>query len=173
MLFASRVFAKCQILLGFHKKCYFMKPTNFPTQGQPNPRKIMDKGGIWATFCPRQIISHELGLILYRKHTTRNPNPTKFSANTLQWLMHRQSYEYYMKPRNFATQGQPLGKITGAFPTVASRVLLISITVRTHPYPQQQVGPPRVTDIAVIATRFTTFFLRSSPKRGKLESTRT
>ena len=27
-----------------------MKPTNFPPQGQPNPRKIRLKSGIWATF---------------------------------------------------------------------------------------------------------------------------
>ena len=27
-----------------------MKPTNSPTQGQPNPRKFRFKSGIWATF---------------------------------------------------------------------------------------------------------------------------
>ena len=50
----------------------FMKPSNSPTQGQPNPRKIRLKSGIWATFFPQQIIFRGLGLVLYRKQTTRN-----------------------------------------------------------------------------------------------------
>ena len=28
----------------------FMKPSNSPTQGQPNPRKIRLKSGLWTTF---------------------------------------------------------------------------------------------------------------------------
>ena len=63
-----------------------MKPTNFPTQGQPDPRK----NGLTLAF--RSLFStafyfRGLGFILHRKQTTRNltqPNSpqTKFSANT-------------------------------------------------------------------------------------------
>ena len=49
-----------------------MKPSNSPTQGQPNPRKNRLKSGIWATFFPQQIVFRGLGLVLYRKQTTRN-----------------------------------------------------------------------------------------------------
>ena len=62
-----------------------MKPTNSLTQGQPNPRKIRLK----AEFGPRFPTANNirgLGLVLYRKQTTRNliqPN----SPQTPQWLI--------------------------------------------------------------------------------------
>ena len=57
-----------------------MKPTNSPTQGQPNPRKTGSKVEFGSHFfSPQQIIFRGLGLISYRNHTTRKPNPTKFS----------------------------------------------------------------------------------------------
>ena len=49
-----------------------MKPTNSPTQGQPNPRKNRFKVAFWTTFS-QQIFFRGLGLVLYRKQTTRNP----------------------------------------------------------------------------------------------------
>ena len=45
-----RLFAIYQILLGWGTYKYFMKPRNFPTQGQSNPRKIRSKVANWATF---------------------------------------------------------------------------------------------------------------------------
>ena len=47
----------------------FMKSTNSPTQGQPNPKKTWVKSGIWATF-PHSF--RGLALFLYRKQTARN-----------------------------------------------------------------------------------------------------
>ena len=58
-----------------------MTSTNFPTQGQPNPRQNGLKGGIWATFFPQQIFFCGLELVLYRKQTTRNLTQPFFSAN--------------------------------------------------------------------------------------------
>ena len=61
-----------------------MKPSNPPTQGQPNPRKMRSKVAFWATFShffPQQIAFRGLGLVSCRKH--KKPNPIKFSANTL------------------------------------------------------------------------------------------
>ena len=49
-----------------------MKPTNSPTQGQPNPRKNRLKVAFGATFFPQQIIFRGLGLVLCRKQTARN-----------------------------------------------------------------------------------------------------
>ena len=40
-----------------------MKPTNSPTQGQPNPRKIRSKVALGPIFLPQQIIFRGLGLI--------------------------------------------------------------------------------------------------------------
>ena len=53
-----------------------MKPTNSPTQGQPNPRQNRLKEAFGPLFCvtffPQQIIFRGLGLVLYRNRTTRN-----------------------------------------------------------------------------------------------------
>ena len=49
-----------------------MKPTNSPTQGQPNPRKIRLKVGIWAIFSPHQIVFRGLRSVSYRKQTATN-----------------------------------------------------------------------------------------------------
>ena len=40
------------------------KPSNSPTQAQPNPRKIRLKVAFWATFFPQQIFFRGLGLVL-------------------------------------------------------------------------------------------------------------
>ena len=50
----------------------FVKPTNSPTQDQPDPRKNRLKVAFSTTFFPQQIIFRGLGLVLYRKQTTRN-----------------------------------------------------------------------------------------------------
>ena len=49
-----------------------MKPSNSPTQGQPNPRKIRLKVASGPLF-PTANIFRGLGLVLYRKQTTINP----------------------------------------------------------------------------------------------------
>ena len=66
--------------LRFAKFCWvgkhinvIMKPTNSPTQGQPNPRKIGLKVAFGPLFFPQQIVLRGLGIVLYRKQTTRNP----------------------------------------------------------------------------------------------------
>ena len=50
-------------VMRFTKLCWvgdhvdiIMKPTNSPTQGQPNPRKYEVKGGLWATFSRQQTV---------------------------------------------------------------------------------------------------------------------
>ena len=64
-----------------------MKPTNSLTQGQPNPRKNRLKVAFGPRFFPQQIVFRGLGLVLCGKQTTRKPNPTRFSANALYWLV--------------------------------------------------------------------------------------
>ena len=61
-----RVFANMPNSVGL-ENIYFevdiiMKPTNSPTQGQPNPRKSGLKSGNWATFFPPQIIFAWVGI---------------------------------------------------------------------------------------------------------------
>ena len=48
-----------------------MKPTNSPTQGQPNPTKIRLKVAFGPLF-PTEMTFRGLGLVLYRKQTSRN-----------------------------------------------------------------------------------------------------
>ena len=67
-----------KILLGWKTDHFIiMKPTNSPTQGQPNPEK---KNGSKAAFAPRflptaNIFFAGLGLVLCRKQTTRHLTP--------------------------------------------------------------------------------------------------
>ena len=49
-----------------------MKPTNSPTQGQPNPSEKLPQKWHLGHFFPQQIFFRGLGLILYRKQITRN-----------------------------------------------------------------------------------------------------
>ena len=42
------------------------------TDELPNPRKISFKSGIWATFSRSKYFVRGLGMVLYRKQTTRN-----------------------------------------------------------------------------------------------------
>ena len=57
---AATITLGCFAMVGKHTKfCWvgkhvniMTKPTNSPTQGQPNPRKKYVKSGIWATFLP-------------------------------------------------------------------------------------------------------------------------
>ena len=44
-----------------------MKPTNYPTQGQPNPRKNKFEVAFGPLFPYSKIIFRGLGLVLYRK----------------------------------------------------------------------------------------------------------
>ena len=59
-----------------------MKPTNYPTQGQPNPRK----NGLQVAFGPL-FPTEECFLVgwdwFYMETNYKKPNPTKLSANTL------------------------------------------------------------------------------------------
>ena len=59
-----------------------MKPSNSPTQGQPNPRKSRLKVA-FGTLSRRQIVFRGLGLVLCRKQTTRNLTQPKFSGNSV------------------------------------------------------------------------------------------
>ena len=58
-----------------------MKPTNSPTQGEPNPRKIMFNVVFGPLFHSKLFsVGWDWFYIGNRLH---EPNPTKFSANTL------------------------------------------------------------------------------------------
>ena len=63
------VCAICQILLGWETNTV-VKPTNSPTQGQPNPRINRLKVAFGALFLT-ELHFRGLRLILYRKQTTR------------------------------------------------------------------------------------------------------
>ena len=71
------MFAIYRILLSWRTYEYYYEtdelpnPTNSPTQGLPNPRKIRSKARFGPLY-PHQIIFRGLGLVLYRKRTTRN-----------------------------------------------------------------------------------------------------
>ena len=58
-----------------------MKPTNFPTQGQPNPRKIRLKVAFRPLFPTANTFSW-VGICFIWETDCKKPNPTKFSANT-------------------------------------------------------------------------------------------
>ena len=61
-----------------------MKPTNSPTQGQPNPRNNRLKVAIGPLFFQAASSFSWVGIGLYWKQTTRNPrHPTELSAFTL------------------------------------------------------------------------------------------
>ena len=59
-----------------------MKPTNFPTQGQPNPGKIGLKVAFGPLFPTASIFSW-VGVDFIQETDYKKPNPTKFSVNTL------------------------------------------------------------------------------------------
>ena len=50
-----------------------MKPTQLPNPRPTQPQKNQVKSGILGHFFPQQIFFRGLGLVLYRKQTTRNP----------------------------------------------------------------------------------------------------
>ena len=62
------------------------KPTNFRTQGQPNPRKFRLKSGILGHFFPQRFFFFFFSWVgtdfIWETDCTK-PNPTKFCANTL------------------------------------------------------------------------------------------
>ena len=58
-----------------------MKPTNSPTQGQPNPRKNRFKVAIGPLFPIANNFSW-VGIGFIKETDNKKPNPTKFSANT-------------------------------------------------------------------------------------------
>ena len=70
-----------------------MKPTNSPTLGQPNPRKISFKV-TFGPFFAQKIFFRGLGLFFHRKKTTRHPNQPNYQQtpywvvrHLMQWLM--------------------------------------------------------------------------------------
>ena len=83
--------------LRFTKFCWVgkhMKNTIYETDELPNPRPTQPKekqvkGGIWATFSPRQNIFSWVGIDFMQEADYKKPDPTKLSANTLvlQWLI--------------------------------------------------------------------------------------
>ena len=70
------VFAIFQNSVGLenmHQVNLVMKPTSAPAQGQPNPRRIGFKVAFGPLFPAVNTFFRGLGLVLYRKQTTRNP----------------------------------------------------------------------------------------------------
>ena len=57
-----------------------VKPTNSPTQGQSNPRKIRFKVTFGATFSHSKYFFVGWEWFYVGNKSTRNPNPTKFPA---------------------------------------------------------------------------------------------
>ena len=55
-----------------------MKPTNSPSQGQPNPRKSRLKVAFGPLFPTANCFFRGLGLIFVWKTDYKKPNPTKF-----------------------------------------------------------------------------------------------
>ena len=59
-----------------------MKPTNSPTQGQPNPRKIRFKVALGPLFPTANDFSWA-GIGFIKETDCKKPYPTKIFANTL------------------------------------------------------------------------------------------
>ena len=59
-----------------------MKPTNSPTQGQPNPRKIGLKV-VFGPIFPTANIFSWVGIDFIQETDYKKPNATKFSAHTI------------------------------------------------------------------------------------------
>ena len=62
--------------------CIIMKPTNSPTQGQPNPRKNRLRVA-FRPFFPTTSNFLGVGIGFIQETDYNKPNPTKLSANTL------------------------------------------------------------------------------------------
>ena len=79
-----RVFAIYQILLGWKTHKY-----HFETDELTNPRPIPKNSLIVAfgPLFPTAIIFSWVGIDFVLETDYKKPNPAKFSANTLQWLM--------------------------------------------------------------------------------------
>ena len=60
-----------------------MKPTNSPTQGQPNPRKIRLKVAFGPLFPTAKYFFVDWDWCYIGKTGYRKPNRTKITANTL------------------------------------------------------------------------------------------
>ena len=85
--------------LRFTKFCWgrkhvniIMKPTNSPTQGQPNPKKIRLKVAFGPLFPTAKYFFGGLGLVLYRKQTARNqtqPNSPQTPFCCQPWCIRR------------------------------------------------------------------------------------
>ena len=59
-----------------------MKPTNSPTQGRPNPRKVRLKV-VFGTHFPTANNFSWFGIGFIEETDYKKPNPTKFSVNTV------------------------------------------------------------------------------------------
>ena len=62
-----------------------VKPTNSPTQGQPNPRKIK----LLGHFFPQQLIFRGFGLVLCRKQNTRNLTQPSSAQTPDSWKLRK------------------------------------------------------------------------------------
>ena len=80
-------FAIHQTLLGWTTYKYDYETDELPNPRPTQPRKNEVKKWQLGHFFPQQIFLPGLGLVLYRKQTTKTSNQTEFSANTVILLL--------------------------------------------------------------------------------------
>ena len=68
-----------QIIWGWKTYKYYYETDEFPNPRPTQPTKKMVESGIWATFSHGKYFVRGLGLVLYRKQTTRNPTQPNYS----------------------------------------------------------------------------------------------
>ena len=77
-----------------------VKPTNFPTQGHPNRRKIRLKVAFGPPLFPTANSFSWVGIDFIQETDYKKPNPTKFSANTLYYYYYCDFMRRHMHIRN-------------------------------------------------------------------------
>ena len=84
-----RVLAILFCWVGKHVK-YYYETDELPNPRPAQPKKNWAKSGIWATFPSQEIVFRGLGLVLYRKQTTRKPTQPSFLQTPcwfVEWLV--------------------------------------------------------------------------------------
>ena len=92
-----------------------MKPSNFPTQGRPNPRKILLKLAFGPLHTENIVSWVRIGFM--QETDNEKPNRTKFSANTLfllSFVLQVVEYTFCLFPETHYFPVAELGAVSSA-----------------------------------------------------------
>ena len=97
---------------------YYFETDKLPNPRRTQPPKKKVKSGMWATFFPHQIIFRGLGLVLYRKQTTRTltqPDSRKQTTRTQTQPDSRETGEIGVITQALQRAGETLVRPHGLF----------------------------------------------------------